>query len=84
MLLKVVFVKQNLSNLKFVITLSKTLMKQIQNYQKIHTSLWILKISRREKSAIQKSSDCCQIFVIFNKKSIGQGMNLKIDRKSTG
>ncbi len=31
MLPKVVFVKQSLSNLKLVITLSKTLIKQIQN-----------------------------------------------------
>jgi hypothetical protein len=32
----------------------------------------------------QKSSDFCQIFVISNKNSIGQDMDLKICRKSTG
>jgi hypothetical protein len=47
-------IKQHLENLILVITLNKTLMNHIQNSQKIHTSLWILKISRK-KSANQKS-----------------------------
>ncbi len=38
--------------------------------KKIHTSLWILKISRK-KSANKKSGDYCHLFVIFNKKIHG-------------
>ncbi len=41
--------------------------KQPEIHRKIHTSLWILKISRKN-SADQKSRDFCQIFVISNKK----------------
>ncbi len=67
-------IKHRLSNLKLVMNLNKTLMKQINYIQpkihrKIHTSLCILKISRK-KSANQKSRDFCQIFVISNKKNL--------------
>jgi hypothetical protein len=62
-------------------------MKQIKNNQKsigkIQTSLRILKISRK-KSFNQKSRDFCQILVIYTKKSIGLGMDLKIHRKYIG
>jgi hypothetical protein len=54
-------------------------LKQPKIHMKIHTSQWILKISRK-KSANQKSRDFCQIFVIYREKPIG--MDLKIFRKS--
>jgi hypothetical protein len=86
MLPKVVFDKKHcLSNLKLVMTQNKTLMNQIQNNQKsIGKSIpGNLKISRK-KFANSKSRDFCQIFGISNKKSIGQGMDLKIYIKSIG
>jgi hypothetical protein len=76
MLPKVVFEQTAFVKLKFSKNLNKTLMNQILKkqpniYRQIHTSPWILKISREKKSANQESRDYCQVFVISNKKSLG-------------
>ncbi len=55
--------------------------KQQKILTKIQACQWILKIWTK-KSANQKSKDFWQIFVISIKKSIGEGMDLKIYRKS--
>jgi len=59
---KTVFVNFNNSN-KFKPNIDEKHSKQQKIQRKIHTSLWILKISRK-KSANQKSPDFCQMFVI--------------------
>jgi hypothetical protein len=60
-------------------------MKQIQNNQKsIRNSIpayGFLK-SKEKKSAKQKSQDFCQTLVISKKKTMPEGMDLKICRKS--
>jgi hypothetical protein len=82
MFLKVVFDKTAILNLRLVITLKQNIdethSKQPKIHTKIHTSLWILKISRK-KSVNQKS----RMFVISKKQTIPYGMDLKIFRKST-
>ena len=62
---KTAFVKFKISH-NFKQNINETNTKQPE----IHTSLWILKISRK-KSANQKSQDFCQIFMIYTEKSIG-------------
>jgi hypothetical protein len=59
---KTAFVKFKISN-KFERNIDETDLKQPKIRRKIHTSLWIIKISRK-KSANQKSRDFCEIFVI--------------------
>jgi hypothetical protein len=67
MLLKVVFDKTVF--VKFKIrnnpkqNIDETHSKQPKIHRLIHTSLWILKISKK-KSLNQKSEDFCQMFVI--------------------
>ncbi len=56
--------------------IDETHSKQPKIQRKIHTNLWIFKISRK-KSMNQKSRDFCQIFVISEKKTIPQGMDSK-------
>ncbi len=65
--------------------------KQQKIHSKIHTSLWIFKISRKTKPK-RKSQDLCQMFVIskqeesedFGKEihNLQQGMDLKSYKKS--
>jgi hypothetical protein len=79
MLLKVVFdktpfVKFRISNNFKQNIDGKTHSKQPKIHRKI---LWILKISRK-KSKNQKSQDFCQMFVIYKKKTIPYGMDIKI------
>jgi hypothetical protein len=65
MLLKVVFDKKAFVKFKirnnFKQKIDETHSKQPKIHRKIHTSLWILKISRK-KSANQKSPDFCPMF----------------------
>jgi hypothetical protein len=65
---KTVFVKFQISN-NFERNIDETNLKQQKIHRKIHTSLWILKISRK-KTANQMSRDFGQIFVITTKKAI--------------
>jgi hypothetical protein len=63
-------------------------MKQIQNYQKskgksIPAYGFVKSQEEKKLWSEKKSSDFCRIFVISNKNSIGQGTDLKSDRKST-
>ncbi len=72
MLLKVyfdetAFVKFSISS-NFKQNIDETHSKQAKNHRKIHTSLWILKISRKE-SVNQKSRDFCHMFVGSKKKA---------------
>ncbi len=60
MLLKVAFVKVKISK-NFKQNIDETHSKQPKIHRKLHTSLWILKISR-EKSVNQKARDFCQMF----------------------
>jgi hypothetical protein len=62
---KTVFVKFKISN-NLKQNIDETESKQQKIHRKIHTILWILKISRK-KSVNQKSRDFCQIFMISNK-----------------
>ncbi len=76
---KTAFVKLKISN-NFNQNIDETHSKQPKIHRKIHTSLWILKVSRK-KSSNQTSWDFCQKFVIsitdfkFNWKSIPQHMD---------
>jgi hypothetical protein len=65
---KTVFVKFQISY-NFEQNTDETDFKQPKIHRKIHTSIWILKISRK-KSANKKSRDFCQIFEIFTQKYI--------------
>ncbi len=65
------FVKFKISN-NFKRNIDGPNSKQLKIQRKIHNSLRILKISRK-KSANQ-SWDYCQMFVIFKKKTIPEGM----------
>ncbi len=73
MLLKVVFDKT--AFVKFKISknlkqnIDETHSKRPKIYRKMHSSLWILKISRKT-SANQMSRDFCHMFVISKKKTI--------------
>jgi hypothetical protein len=60
---KTKFVKFKISN-----NLKQNIDEKNSKQPKIHTSLWILKIWRKKKSANQKSQYFLQIFVISNKK----------------
>ena len=73
---KTVFVKFKISN-NFNQNIDETDSKQPKIHRKIHTSLWILKISRKN-SANQKSRDFCQMLVISKKNTTP-----KIYRKSS-
>jgi hypothetical protein len=73
MLLKVffnekAFLKFKISN-NFKQNIDKIETKQPKIQGKIHTSLWITKISRK-KSMNQKSQDFSQMFVISKKKTV--------------
>jgi hypothetical protein len=73
MLLKVVFdktafVKFKISN-NFKQNVDEIHSKQPIMHSKIHTSLWILKISRK-KSPDQKFQDFCQMFAFSKKKTM--------------
>jgi hypothetical protein len=64
--------------------LNKTLMKHIQNNRKSRGKsipAYVFK-NFKKKSANLKSQTLCQMFVIYEKKTIPKGMNLKIYRKS--
>jgi hypothetical protein len=73
-LLKVVFDDTAFEKLKisynFNQNIDETHSKQPKIHRKIHTSLWILKISR-SKSANQKSQGFCQMFGLFPKRKLG-------------
>ncbi len=66
---KTAIVKFKISN-KFKENFDETDSKQPKIHKKIHTSLWIFKISLK-KSANQRSRDFCQILVSYKKKSTG-------------
>ncbi len=75
---KTVFVKFKISNNNFKQNIDETHSKQTKIHVEIHTSIWILKISRK-KSANQKSWDFCQMFVNSKKKTIPEGMDFNIE-----
>ncbi len=64
---KVIFNKVKFEQIKWNFDEIDT--EQPKIHRKIHTSLWILKISRK-KSTNKKSWDFCQMFVISKKKTI--------------
>jgi hypothetical protein len=70
--------KQNkiINNLKQNIDETNPRSRQSKIYRKIHTSQWILKISRN-KSVNQKSRDFCQMFVISKKENHTLGYRFK-------
>jgi hypothetical protein len=69
---KTAFVKFKIGN-NFKQNIDETHSKQPRIHWKIHTSLWIFKISRK-KSVNQKPRDFCQIFVISKKNhTLGYG-----------
>jgi hypothetical protein len=72
---KTEFVKFKFSN-NFQPFIYETDSKLPKIHRKIHTSLWNLKISRKN-SANQKSRDFCQIVVISNKKIHRLGYGFK-------
>jgi hypothetical protein len=55
--------------------------KQPKIHMKIHTTLWILEKTRK-KSVNHRNRDFGQMFEIFKKKIIPQGMDLKVYKKS--
>jgi hypothetical protein len=57
------------NNINFKQNIDETHSKHPKIYRKIHTSLWILKISRK-KSSNQKSQNFYQIILISKKKTI--------------
>jgi hypothetical protein len=65
---KTAFVKFNICN-DFKPNIDETHSKQPKIHWKIHTSLWILKITR-QNSVNQKSRGFCQMFVISKIKTI--------------
>ncbi len=65
---KTAFIKIKISN-NFKQNIDETHSKPPKIYRKIHTSLWILKISRK-KSANQKTPDLSQMFEISKKETI--------------
>ncbi len=73
---KTAFFKFKISN-NFKQNIDETDLKQPKIHRKIHTSPWILKISRK-KSANQKARDFSKIFVISSKIQ----RDLKIYRKT--
>jgi hypothetical protein len=75
-LIKTAFVKFKISN-NFKQNIDKTHSKQPKIHKKIHTNLWILKISGK-KSANQKSRDFCKMFAISKQETKLYAMDLKI------
>ncbi len=76
MLLKVVFDKTAFVKFKIRNYFTQNIYEILSKQPKIHTSLWILKISRK-KSENQKSRDFCHMFVIFKQKTIHFGYRFK-------
>jgi hypothetical protein len=72
---KTSFVKFKISN-NFTQNIDETHAKQPKIHRKIHTSLWIIKISRK-KSANQRSQDFCQNVCDFQKENHTLGYGFK-------